>query len=772
MKIKPNKKTIFLSIGILITILLIIIITPKQLYKENKQCECFGLKTANNAKCIGFANSCEIKPMQAQECKEVTCEDINFLLHGKQAQKVSKVMLIIDTSQSMEGSKLNAAKEAALKIVTDKKVDDKIGIIALNDHATLTQAFTQSTQVLEEKIQSINTSGATNYLPSLTLAKNEFDKDKIESTKGIIFLSDGIPNDDATEIIQKSNEIKNNDISIFVINFEENETQENEVLEQIASSPKSTWYRTSVKDTAINDVFYEAYKEITDLKIINIEKAYTRQNFSLLQTNQLVLTANIGDKKIAAADLENSLCLPDFKLSITAERNNKTEIMHLQASQDIYKPKNQITTVGNYSLKALASVNVGSCTLTGEKELGEITVTEFEECIPVTCEEAKEILKDLDHAQSMQTSFPRTSEKIRLAITIDSSESMSANFKDARRVALRVNEYLSEDDQRALITFADRSELTLPLTTQKQELIQKIDTLHLQGTTKIIPAIKKIRNLFSENKQKDIAILLTDGNYHDQEPESTIIEQAKTVVDKSTCLYILGFGTYLLDNKQRQETLIKIAEYSQKRLACGGYFHSPEAKNLIDIVIEIFEGQIQKDNDIMLNTNLKEVYEYGEEISIRANVISTTSGIILPTKKNTYCIGEPQVTLEINNKPEDLEIAGNTFYKRLNYLLPDKHKIKIEAKVQTTTCELKATEEKEIIIVGNPYDPKGENIVIALILFCIATSLILMYFYWKEEDKEDEEQAIKEEIEKPIKEEKSKQEETEKKRHNIKHKSQ
>jgi uncharacterized protein YegL len=104
------------------------------------------------------------------------------------------VMLVLDTSNSMVGEKLEAAKAAAKSFVDQLNLpDDQAGIVGFSTEATLAHELSGDAAALRAAIDGLSTNAGTRMDRGLELALAELqtDRHKDESTPAIVLLTDG-----------------------------------------------------------------------------------------------------------------------------------------------------------------------------------------------------------------------------------------------------------------------------------------------------------------------------------------------------------------------------------------------------------------------------------------------------------------------------------------------------------------------------------------------------------------------------------------------------
>ncbi len=114
--------------------------------------------------------------------------------------KKKDIILVMDVSGSMEGTKLNKAKEDAIdltnNILSDNK--NKIGLITFDTNAEIIFDLTNDINTVNEKINSLTANGATNYNDALKKVDNMLENYQEQNNRDLIvlFLTDGNPCED------------------------------------------------------------------------------------------------------------------------------------------------------------------------------------------------------------------------------------------------------------------------------------------------------------------------------------------------------------------------------------------------------------------------------------------------------------------------------------------------------------------------------------------------------------------------------------------------
>ncbi|GFR36637.1 vWA domain-containing protein [Thermobrachium celere] len=121
-------------------------------------------------------------------------------------RKPVDIVLVIDTSTSMRGSKIEAAKLAAKDLINtiynkciETNCDDKVSIIGFSTQVNINNPLvsvkeSNNKESLINKIDSLNANGFTNIHDGLLKAKANLNSDNRDVDKHIIVLTDGMPN--------------------------------------------------------------------------------------------------------------------------------------------------------------------------------------------------------------------------------------------------------------------------------------------------------------------------------------------------------------------------------------------------------------------------------------------------------------------------------------------------------------------------------------------------------------------------------------------------
>ncbi len=115
----------------------------------------------------------------------------------------SDILLLVDTSGSMSGGKMDAARTAALEFVGQLDYSlNQIGLITFSSDVDVVQPLTDNPRALIRAIPTLGDDSGTNMLGAVQAAANEFAGPRARpgARQVIVLLTDGRPNDGADTI--------------------------------------------------------------------------------------------------------------------------------------------------------------------------------------------------------------------------------------------------------------------------------------------------------------------------------------------------------------------------------------------------------------------------------------------------------------------------------------------------------------------------------------------------------------------------------------------
>ena len=279
------------------------------------------------------------------------------------------IILVLDTSESMDGLKISELKKSTSKLVKSLLMgnDNKIGIISFNTYAQIETNLTNDEQFLLKAIDGMVPKGETSYYQGL-LKVNEILKDYVQTSNRelkVIFVTDGSPNiDTPNEIVQYLLlKMKYPYIMIYGINYEaglgdsinnisdyqystSRDLTLDEILTETALSPE--YYKTFQLEETINNKYFEAsVEDITvsagDIKILEdngVQKIVWTSNEEIRSGSKqkLLIKLKVKEDKQKKEGLYNVSTLTEINLVLKggiSHRLSSTKTLKLKSGYKV-----------------------------------------------------------------------------------------------------------------------------------------------------------------------------------------------------------------------------------------------------------------------------------------------------------------------------------------------------------------------------------------------------------------------------------------------------
>ncbi len=253
------------------------------------------------------------------------------------------IVLVLDTSGSMDGTPIDETKKAANKFVdTILENDANIGIVSYSDDADVKSNFTKSKNSLENVINNLNTSGSTNMEAGLRSANNMLEQSQAKK-KIIVLMSDGLPNEglEGDELVSYANELKEKGVYIYTLGFFESvddKTAPQSLLERIAND--GCHYEVSDADSLVF-FFGDIADQINGQKYIYVRIACpvevsVKYNGETLNSsdNELNTRTSFGTLTFEETNSSVSTSEYDSQNELSDEKSDKVKILRLKEGDD------------------------------------------------------------------------------------------------------------------------------------------------------------------------------------------------------------------------------------------------------------------------------------------------------------------------------------------------------------------------------------------------------------------------------------------------------
>ncbi|PKQ30114.1 MAG: hypothetical protein CVT60_01875 [Actinobacteria bacterium HGW-Actinobacteria-10] len=233
----------------------------------------------------------------------------------KQAETPVDVILAIDTSGSMKGASLEAAKKATLEFIDAMKSPNRVAIVAFSTSARVVARFTDDDAVLRSAIESLDAGGETAAYDSLVAAA-ELSRQAGTNVRGVVFLSDGGDTMSRSTLDEAVRRTRAAATPVYAVSLPSYEADPR-VLQTIAA-------QTSGRQVAIDDMatLPALYREIAE----EIQTSYTvvyRSRRPGTKDLELAVQAIAGDRSASASTVISN---PRF----TGESRTAEQVLSLQ----------------------------------------------------------------------------------------------------------------------------------------------------------------------------------------------------------------------------------------------------------------------------------------------------------------------------------------------------------------------------------------------------------------------------------------------------------
>lgn len=264
----------------------------------------------------------------------------------KSNNKYKDIILVIDTSGSMVGDRIEKVKEDSKDLIDYmlSRTGNKAALVTFNYHATIESGFTADKQELSNKIDSITVGGNTNYNEPL-LCVDEIltdytftnDKDTV-----VLFLTDGSPNEDTPTQVGTYAMIHDKYPNLIVsgIQYE----MGNDIIYELKQISDEQ-YATDMNE--LKNVLFEAAVRPLNYEKFVVEDIIDNDSFSILSDEDIKVSK--GSVTLDASGSKQKVIWNMNELYQTGGKANMTIKIKLKDSY--------VTTKGYYGTNVSTNVN-------------------------------------------------------------------------------------------------------------------------------------------------------------------------------------------------------------------------------------------------------------------------------------------------------------------------------------------------------------------------------------------------------------------------------
>lgn len=168
-------------------------------------------------------------------------------------KRAAYVYLVIDTSGSMVGDKLEQAKRGVIDFAKDAcRKEYAVGLISFNSTAKHISEPTYDVGLLKDRVREMHATGSTNMAEAIKMAHDHLKK--LDSTRVIVIATDGLP-DSAHDALREGTRAKEDKIDIITIGTDD---ANQEFLRRLAT-------RAELGKKVTREVFSQAISSASNL---------------------------------------------------------------------------------------------------------------------------------------------------------------------------------------------------------------------------------------------------------------------------------------------------------------------------------------------------------------------------------------------------------------------------------------------------------------------------------------------------------------------------
>ena len=215
---------------------------------------------------VEFQNlQAQLDPAQLSVTENGTpVQDLEIETIGESVVPVG-IVLVIDASGSMQGEPINAAKQAALSFIQQKRDQDFIALVVFADDVQVLSGFTSSKTALTGRVESIEAGGETAFYDGVVRGASLFTGDASRLEPNMIVLTDGGDTVSTATLSGAIAAVADNSVRVFGVALESPEFNPTDI-EAIADSSSGLFLSTP--NPAALTGLYDQVKRELDNKVV------------------------------------------------------------------------------------------------------------------------------------------------------------------------------------------------------------------------------------------------------------------------------------------------------------------------------------------------------------------------------------------------------------------------------------------------------------------------------------------------------------------------
>ena len=187
---------------------------------------------------------------------------------GARATVPSFVALVIDTSGSMDGEPMAAAKDAATAFVQQKNDDDFVAILRFDDEVAVVQDFTTSKASLEAAIESLEPRGGTALYDAVITGVDLFAEAGEGIRKNMVILSDGSDSEAGATLEDALAAVEASNVRTFGVALESADFQPDELATLVEAG--GGLFLTTTDPEELSTLYSQIQSELNRVVIVRL----------------------------------------------------------------------------------------------------------------------------------------------------------------------------------------------------------------------------------------------------------------------------------------------------------------------------------------------------------------------------------------------------------------------------------------------------------------------------------------------------------------------
>jgi len=181
------------------------------------------------------------------------------------------VVLVIDTSGSMKGAPLDAAKAAAKAFVAQKRPEDFVALVSFSDSVIVQTTFTTSATTLNQRIDGLEAKGSTAFYDGVAQAADLYQGATSTLRKNMIVLTDGADTASTATLQDALDAVQQQDVRVFGVALESPDFKP-EALQQVVDA-SSGLYLSTPDPGQLTGLYGQIQRELNNTLVVRFSSS-------------------------------------------------------------------------------------------------------------------------------------------------------------------------------------------------------------------------------------------------------------------------------------------------------------------------------------------------------------------------------------------------------------------------------------------------------------------------------------------------------------------